>query len=336
MIYAKDMLGGRKSAGALNLPGAKRGSALIMVMLVVAGITTIIFATQRIALVQFSQSVRQEDNLSATYAAKAGIEDGLARYRFERNSETGQDTKFRFNLTTGNYFNYNTQPSTHEIPVDADIVEGVDEDYDPEFQYYDLTMSYRTNAYGVDEDGNPIFNAPNNTDVLEKDESVTLSGFQPSTDPYYLRYAFRFNQTCADNNPNAFVALQQITTTSSSTTTSQTLAKLSSATNYVYDSATTATNLKINDTGSIVVSVRITAFFCNVEYAFSSTGDPDGTVPSENPEFEFDGLTSDIISTGYFGSAKRTLIAQVDRRTGDLIGIFDYVLYAGGSGGTIN
>ena len=39
------------------------------------------------------------------------------------------------------------------------------------------------------------------------------------------------------------------------------------------------------------------------------------------------GITN-IESTGYFGSAKRTLVAKVDRRTGTILGVFDYALFA--------
>jgi len=308
----------------------KRGSALIMVMLVVAGITTIIFATQRIALVQFSQSVRQEDNLAATYAAQAGIEDGLARYRFERNSQTERLKKFRLNLTTGNYFNYENASTTHELDENTDIEEGVNGDFDPQNQYYDLTMAFRTNSYGIENNGTPNFSQTN--DVLSENESVILTGFRPSTSPYFLRYVLRFDSTCAVSNPDAFVTVQQV---KNSGQASQVVAKLSQSIGNVYDSARFA-NMKIYDTGVTAVSVKISAFYCQVEMAFATTSTVDGSSPSSDPNLAFDGLTTNIISTGYFGSAKRTLIAQINRRTGELIGIFDYLLYAGGSGSTIN
>lgn len=332
MSYAIFMRGASKKSGSALIAGAsKHGSALIMVMLVVAGITTIIFATQRIALVQFSQSVREEDNLSATYAAQAGIEDGLSRYRFERNSETGDDTMFRFNLTTGNYQNYQTANASHEIDIETDIAEGVEGDFDPKYQYYDLTMSYRTRSIGLRSNGDTNF--ASDPHPLKVDKAVTLTGFASNPAPYYLRYAFDFTG-CSDSR--AFVAVQQVVVrTGGNRTSSQVLAKRSQAINEVYDSYLTSTNMLLNDNGIYdSISVTARAYYCQVKYAFGTTAADNGRLSSNVPEF--DGLITDIISSGYFGSAKRTLIARVDRQTGNLIGIFDYILYAGGSGGTIN
>ena len=131
-------------AGCMQKQGQQRGSALIMVMLVIAGITTIVFSTQRIALVQFSQSVREEDNLAAYYAAKAGVEDGLARYHFDKNTQTLVDKMFRFDLTAGTAPDPN---ESYEIPSNTSITDGVGgEDFNPKHQYYDLVISYKTRA----------------------------------------------------------------------------------------------------------------------------------------------------------------------------------------------
>lgn len=312
-----------------------RGSALIMVMLVVAGITTIIFSTQRIALVQFSQSVREEDNLAATYAAQAGIEDGLARYRFEKNTETTPDYKFRFNLTKGTFPVNPTEP-TSEIAVETNIEDGIDGDYDPNFQYYDLVVNYKTQFINVNggNGGDGSFDFSTANDILKKDSAINLTGFPDNNDDYYLRYGFRFSESCADK-ALAFVALQQTAIdVTGKTIISQDLAKYENAipdgsNNFrVIDSRAT-TNIFIKNTTSRVTSIAVRAFYCDVEFAFitskSSIGDGNGI--DAGPEF--DSLTTEVLSTGYFGSAKRTLIAQVDRTSGELIGIFDFLLYAG-------
>lgn len=311
----------------------RAGSALIMVMLVVAGITTIIFATQRIALVQFSQSVREEDNLSAYYAAKAGIEDGLARYRFERNTQTSAEMKFRFNLTTGAF----PSDEGYEIPSDTDIEEGINGDYDPDDQYYDMVVNYKTKSINtVDSEGEFAFSATN--DILKKDEVITLTGFPYTETDYFLRYGFRFDPSCDSGDlDKAFVALQQVRTdTEGVEVTSQDIANYSNPTviNGVYDSRRTGTNMRVGADNFSVSSIRVRAFFCDVEFAFITTDTNDGATFSEDTP-EFDGLTTEVLSTGYYGSAKRTLIAQVNRQTGELIGVFDFILYAGGNTGTI-
>ncbi|MEX1123749.1 MAG: hypothetical protein WEC81_01090 [Patescibacteria group bacterium] len=317
----------------MRLRGEKRGSALIMVMLVVAGITTIIFSTQRIALVQFSQSVREEDNLAAYYAAKAGIEDGLARYRFDRNTQTTPDKKFRFNLTKATY-----PPSVENFEIDSDtgIEDGINDDYDPNYQYYDSVINFKTTSINVN-DG--IFDFSGSNDRLEKDSVINLTGFSQTTSVYYLRYGFRFASTCdpADLD-KAFVSLQQIKISSDgSNIVSQDIAAYANPTvsDYIYDSAAIA-NMQINNPGnSTVSSIRVRAYYCNVEFAFVTTTGITDTGDSRTIGPEFDGLTTEILSTGYFGSAKRTLIAQVNRQTGGLIGIFDFILYSGGNTGTI-
>ncbi|MEX1052201.1 MAG: hypothetical protein WEC83_02325 [Patescibacteria group bacterium] len=324
--------------------GKRSGSALIMVMLVVASITTIVFATQRIALVQFSQSVREEDNLAAYYAAKAGIEDGLLRYHFERNVQTyrndqaDESSVFRFDLTAG------AAPDSagdvpYEIPADTKITEGIDGDFDPGHQYYDLAISYKTKTIGIDSENGALQFSPERT--LAADDTLTLTGFPTSNLPYFLRYAFKFDAACA-NLSQARVTLQQIITSNDglSESSSQVLVESSQATlnaqdELVYDSGVNVANLPIRtDAGDLVSSVRIRAYYCDLQYAFATSLNIDG-LGGDNDDPEFDSLISEIVSTGYYGGAKRTLVAAVNRQTGDLIGIFDFLLYSGGNTGTI-
>ncbi len=337
MGYAKSMVKAGKRPGSAPITGvSKRGSALIMVMLVVAGITTIVFATQRIALVQFSQSVREEDNLAAYYAAKAGIEDGLLRYHFDRNVQTEDESMFRFDITGG------TAPDSaglvpYEIPADTPISDGVDGDFDPSHQYYDLAISYKTKTINIDDNGTPIFSPDF---AVAADETLTLTGFPTSNSPYYLRYAIKFDSACV-NVSQARVTLQQvITRQDGSEYSGQVLvesfqAVLNSQNELVYDSAANVANLPIRTAvGDLVSSVRIRAYYCGFQYAFATSTTIDGPGGGA-ADPEFDSLISEILSTGYYGGAKRTLVAAVNRQTGDLIGIFDYLLYSGGNTGTI-
>ena len=333
MRYAKNM----------QIRGNKHGSALIMVMLVIAGITTIVFATQRIALVQFSQSVREEDNLMAFYAAQAGIEDGLVRYRYERNTEINKDSdnnpvKFRFDLTNAGY------PRAFEIDSDVDITDGIEGyDYDPKHQYYDLVIYYKTQRINIQENGDVDFSLMLGT-TIAKDDVLTLTGFPPATgsSDNYLRHVFKFvdnPSNCIAEEP--FVTMNLIRNDTSSggvQRDSQQIIVKKPPGSDLYDSSTNSTNLDVSDSGTNTVSsIRIRAYHCNVEFALAATTSNNGRVGGSDT-FEFDGLFTEILSTGYFGSTKRTLIAQVNRQTGNLIGIFDFILYAGGncpSGGNI-
>lgn len=311
--------------------GGKKGSALIMVMLVIAGITTIVFSAQRIALVQFSQSVREEDNLTAYYAAQAGIEDGLVRYKFEKNTETSKDKKFRFDITNANY------PSSIEIDSSVGIDEGIDSNgFDPNHQYYDLVINYKTQRINIDDQGEITGISGS---VLNKDEALALTGFPVSSETNYLRYVFNFVDVPACNIGEAFVTMQIIREISSGGSVSRESKqiKIEKPVGFnQYDSSTSASNLDVSNSGtSTVSSIRIRAYHCNVQYAFATSTLPDGNGSDANNGLEFDSLNTEILSTGYYGSAKRTLIAQVDRQSGNLIGIFDFILYSGGNTGTI-
>ena len=95
-----------EGAHKMNQP-SKIGSSLVLVVVVMAVIITAVFSASRLALVQFNQANRDEDNIFAYYAAKAGIEDGLIRFRYNRDAETPTTTSTppktkvqRYNLTT--------------------------------------------------------------------------------------------------------------------------------------------------------------------------------------------------------------------------------------------
>lgn len=65
------------------------GSALIITMLIVAAISAAAFGLSRIFLVDVRIAGSAEDSLKAYYLAEAGIEEGLLRYRVDRNNELG-------------------------------------------------------------------------------------------------------------------------------------------------------------------------------------------------------------------------------------------------------
>lgn len=288
---------------------ARRGSALLFVLIIMASVVTVVVGTQRLSLVQFSQTARQEDNQYALYAAKAGVEDGLLRFRHQRDVETAEANVHRYNVTTGQ--------SAGEIPLGSITQNNPNGfPYDPDHQYYDVAINFRTDKVGD-------FNF--NTGVpppLAKDDYLELTGFS-NEGTYYLRYAFQFvGNDCLAKG--AFVQIQQITESSGLQTNLDQVTVVLGAQNPV-DSAVTNSNLLVRNASNLTNYFRIRPYHCDVRYAFATALSLGG--PDSGPKF--DSLKTTITATGYYGRAKRTLQAEIDRKSGALLGIVDFNLYSG-------
>ncbi|MBI4948456.1 hypothetical protein HY844_02800 [Candidatus Berkelbacteria bacterium] len=267
----------------------QRASSLILVLLVVAGIITVIFGTQRIVLVQYNQANSEEDNLYAYYAAKAGIEDGLLRYRTSKNVEIPKGSEFKYDLRAG--------------------TDGTNFKQKANQQSYDLGIEYKTNKIETRE--------------LIRNSTITLSGFTQVADSVYLNLFFkRTDTTCVDDGvavgsgkDSSFVQIQILDSTNN---IQNIVANFNNTGTWSTDSTTP---ILINS-ASNVLQVRFTPYYCDITFEASVSG-------STNPPIEFDSLNTTITATGYYGNAKRTLVALVDRTSDKLIGIYEFNAYSG-------
>lgn len=289
----------------------KRGSSLIFVMLVVAGIVTVTLGTQRLALVQFGQSINDEDNLSAYYAAKAGLEDGLNRFRFSRNADTIQSgsslTAERFDLTTGQAVGY-VQDNT---PVTST------NNYNPKDQYYDLKISFRS---------------PKLDNIsINQDDRFELTGFPDSANDYYLYYKL----TWPAGSHDCFVSLQQSLQGAGGNQTYNQVIANQAGNGLVYDSGSAGTNLLIRTAaggGTLANTVLVRPFApdastnCNVTASFQTVQGSGGTTAAN---VDFDSTQTLITTTGYIGTTKRTLLGTIDRKSGQLLSVYDFNVFAG-------
>ncbi|HSX42135.1 MAG TPA: hypothetical protein VLE93_02170 [Candidatus Saccharimonadales bacterium] len=304
---------------------ARRSSAssLIFVMLVVAGIVTVTLGVQRLALVQFGQSSADEDNVAAYYAAKAGIEDGLVRFRFGRNVDTIRrdtngavlSTAERYDLTAGSAVG-NVQDNTTITSTSG---------YNPVHQYYDLKVDYKTTNAAL------TLASP-----IAQDDSLELTGFPDSTNDYYLRYQFSWT----GNPSGCSVTIQQINQNGSGTQFQPQVVVSQIGSQPTYDSAAQGTNLLIRGGtggGSVASTLRIrplgTSGVGSSCYNLGSVGATFSTVTSSSgttsANVNFDSTVSKITATGYAGATKRTLLATVDRKSGTLLSIYDFNVYGG-------
>ena len=305
----------------------KTGSSLLLVLLVIASVITITIGAQRVVIVEFAQTGHSTDNVYAYYAAKAGIEDGLLRYRYDRNAETvdssnGQDQIYYNNLTSGSGSDTYTGLDS-SLPLAAATDEA-----------YTLQMSYKTQSININNSSANAAKNPNFTSssLIKKDNSITLTGFQTTGKPYYLRYAIKLvdpnNSSAPCSNSNAFVQLQ-VNYANGTNGNSAPLDIDTTKGQLITDSQNDNLNLLINSSGNAVSSIQIRPYYCDAEYAFVTTIHNNGYGYTDDIGPKFDSLTTTLTSTGYYGSAKRTLVATIDRTTGTLIGVYDYAAYAG-------
>src|SRR3989344_2114302 len=231
-----------------------QASSLVLVVMVMAGIIIVVFGASRLTLVQFNQSNRDEDNIFALYAAKAGIEDGLLRFRYNRDAETGDGQVARYNLTTGDNAN--------------EVLEGspAPNAYKQTDQYYDMKLNFRGTQLGTFDTNTPL--------KVTKDSSLELTGFPNTTEQYHLRYWFEFTD-CVGADDNRLVQIQQIsgTTSSSQSVFEQTTVKKPSGASIV-DSATNSINIPIRENfgsgKSLTSTNRLRPYGCSIKYALAT------------------------------------------------------------------
>lgn len=291
----------------------ERGAALLITLVLITVIGSIAFGVGRSSLTNFRLITRLEDSLNAYQAAQAGIEDSLLRFRFSKNSElpaacpsaTNQEvpTKStnwfeRVNVTTGARECVDLDPDLPvPTPNSSDIV-------------YDLKMYYRKDA-GRSE---CVVSSPTTEEgclqlpiALAKDATVEYSvqGMTSLT----LTATFESQDTTPPGQRKIEVLLVS--------PDGQSLGS------ELYDApGGQVTAQPIPLSGQAVSAIRIRPFGKNlVRYELQPRAGE-----------SIDSRVTTIESVGYFGVSKRKLTLTLDRTTGTIFELFDFVLFAGSSG----
>lgn len=292
----------------------ERGAALLITLVLITVIGSIAFGVGRSTLTNFRLITRLEDSLNAYQAAQAGIEDGLLRFRFSKNSEvptncpssnpklpTTATTWFsRVNVTTGVVSCVDLDPEFPliESPGPTDIV-------------YDLKMHFKKD--------------PGVSECLSTSVSpgcVSLPSGQPAL----------AKDTSIEYNVNGLTSLRITTTFDPQETTPTGQRKLevimlsadgSAIDRELYDApGGLIVNQPLQLSGKNIETIRLRAFGRDVHrYEIQ---------PAANESL--DSRITVIESTGYFGVSKRKLRLEFDRLSGTAFELFDFVLYAGSSG----
>lgn len=143
----------------------KRGSAIVIAILIVVAIGGIAFSFGKIFLLDAANANITQSGIGAYYAAESGIEEGLLRYRYDRDAEVptkswqlGQSSVFETNMNA-NWVDQGTNSSGITKASNTNFSDGD--------QIYDLRMGFvGTNGlpiYGQNTDSNTAFNI---SDVL--------------------------------------------------------------------------------------------------------------------------------------------------------------------------
>lgn len=279
----------------------KKGSAILIVMLLITVLSAVALTVGYLAMAEVNMEANSEDGAKAYYAAEAGIEDGLLRFRYDNNVEVGNFSGSpkveRINISDGRRMTSDTS-----APIFYDITDALTPPSDPTKLYYDLRIKFKEQSddtsasIDIDDDKK-----------LAKNESIFLEAFDQN-----VNVTLRFNseeQGCTgiSGAKKCFVQFRQIAPTG---TTSASFAGFLSA------GDVTSPDITVN-VGNIL---EIKPWNIDIAYKIKAVKIAGGAA------LELDSGYTTIESTGYAGGAKRKLQAKVDRKSGKLMEVFDFVL----------
>jgi Tfp pilus assembly protein PilX len=337
----------------------QRGSALIIALFIISAIGSVSFGVGRLIYLQIASANAYEKGIYAYYAAESGIEEGFLRYRYDQeatvpsNIDISNEKVYRSNLAlktsnTGSN-NLGILPST----VNNEITN----------QVYDLRINPFVKIFGYDVDNDGVskedlkspqygLDPANSALQIVRDESkkfkVDLSGLKD------LRFYFKpikgsaLSGSSILDNENCVLIEAKIVAKTNPTSNLEEHKKIykNSACDYglafnFSDSETVGTYVQDSSISVDGVTVFIYRIDSLKDVWFGHNGIVDQAElfikpigaslvfliePKNNNDIIF-GPNTKITSAGYYMGIKRGLEANVDRQSGSLYDLFDYVVY---------
>jgi len=325
-----------------------RGSALIIAFMLVAAVGGTVLLIGRLFLMDQASSEIYEDSVVAYYSAESGIEEALLRYRYDKDIEMPK-TLGVFDATR--VARSNMQSSLPAGPTERYTNRNSILDADPDDdQRFDLTMQNLGSFYGVDADKSGTFDKrdvahpnyiSNNDFIIPKDEAIKINVQETIkhnkdlniyakvipesslTDQSFIevritgkdvggmqverKLALYFNSIspivcpvasdCIKMDPPPSVSIPVFGKNSIKT-------------------ALVTSGVDFNTSENVVLSIKP----INVTIAI-------GMEPSGTSTQKIAMPYTDVKSTGYFAGYSRTLSAKIDRQSGTVYDLFDYVIY---------
>ena len=318
-----------------------RGSAIIIAFFLMAAISGVTFAIARLFYLDTSAADIYENSSIAYYAAESGVEEGLLRYRFDRQSVVGATNKV--NRTNLNDLTVSLVDPNASLSTIADANQK---------SIFDLKMDYKTRFYGNEKvadpqnalDGNDLTSA-NVSDYGEeylvlRDESVKIDitdTIGDSSDAKFMVVMHNYYTDQGFNKNKSFIEARVVGTVGSS---DQEYKKILVSNNFLnfdhlsmvqmergsgqgldyyykeqlFNKITGSVSFNILDKKRVFLYLR--PIGCDILI---------GLAPS--PGNSISAPYTTVKSTGYYGGISRTLEAKIDRQSGTVYDLFDFVTY---------
>lgn len=311
-----------------------RGSALIIAFLLVAAVGGSALLIGRLFLIDQSLMESYENAAVAYYAAESGLEEAMLRYRYDRNTDlpTNQSLVLRTNLTQNDARNV--------LATDNFNLNSTD-------KRYDLKMGYRSAFYGNDVNQDRLLSSLDLRDVKYKDDKDYVI-VRDEAIKLEMKDTLRLNDNDATFyvKPLALYSADKQKAFIEAKLTGKRGGKL-----YEYKKALIFTTVDGRDPTVFpktedIFSMRIQDGIYSVNYLKKAIAGSDflfnenedltlflkpvnvsvaiGIVPN-NSNIVLPYTT--VKSTGYFGNSTRTLSLKIDRQSGTVYDLFDYVIY---------
>lgn len=303
--------------------GEQRGSALIITILMVTIISTISFTISALSISEFRKAGILQDSIAAYYAAESGIEQGLMQYRLWHDAEVSSQVMGEVLALQGAAIGPELSPTeTDGTPqtyrLDGGAVAGgpalVTDPANRGTSYYDLKMWYKGYSIGdVSSGGYPAIGSSPHRIYRDSALNLVVNGASK------LEIKWKPEQSAYNNTTKPlYKFFLEVVTTDLSTNE----LKRSNFVDTRVPGAAEDSVTKIDDLPS-VASVRIKPWDMKyVDYSLIFKDD------SGNP-VKFDNQVSFIEATGSVGKAKRKLRIGINRASGTVLELQDFLLYAG-------
>ena len=268
----------------------KRGDALLLTLLMLAVVAPMVFAVGTLTIMETRGAGRLQDSIAAYYAAEAGIEESLLNWKKDKDNVP--------DIPKQNLTNLGATCTTTDCCYTVDVT--------------DKGQSVG-NFDQITDSTNP---------TLLQDNSIELDLSSNKPDDVF----FKFNSTSGakSNLPSDASCRYGIEVT-------YLLNNDAGFTHHVYcenqnqqriflsTGATTLTGSQLTNNWGSTYKIRIKPINTDIQYAYK-TSNSNGLVPLQQIS---------IKSTGEYNQTKRTLEIKLDRNSGKIIGLFDFVIYAG-------
>jgi len=299
--------------------GASKSSALLLTILIAGLISIVSLSVSRLSISEIKMAGGANESAAAYFAAEAGLEDGLARWRWDRNVEVPVGAT----ETSGSIRRCNISTTQCAEGNPPSITVG------PEDKYYDLKIWYKadkaTGELKKDESKEFFISWPSDLTslTLTRSDVQNVNSEATATVSMEVMAYKKTDMTPAVLNGDACGKLLTKTTENSTTIS------LSGDSNNEYvlrikpwigsnSSGTDANGISGYAAGPAPVAKDASK---GLYVTYTLTPSPSN--------INIDSGFHYIESTGYYKNTKRKLVAKIDRKSGTILSVYDFVIYAG-------